>query len=84
MEQDAYCIIKGGTFTVGATGESCATVRGTVTSVALSGPIDPTATIAMASYHAQGTLLQMARNFLYCNDSPASSCHTGGRHRPML
>ncbi len=78
MEQDAYCIIKGGSFTVLATGESCATVRGTVTSVALSGPIDPTATIAMPSYHAQSPLLQMAQNFLYCNDNPATSCHTGG------
>ena len=32
----------------------------------------------MPSYHAQGNLLPMARNFLYCNDNPASSCHTGG------
>jgi len=78
MEQDAYCIIKGGSFTVSATGESCATVRGTVTSVTLSGPIDPTATIAMPSYHAQSPELQMGQNFLYCNASPESSCHTGG------
>jgi hypothetical protein len=78
LEQDAYCIIKGGSFTVNATGENCATVRGTVTSVALSGPIDPSATIAMPSYHPQSPLLQMAQNFLYCNDNPATSCHTGG------
>jgi hypothetical protein len=76
MEQDAYCIIKGGSFTVSATGENCATVRGTVTSVTLSGPLDPTATIAMPSYHAQ--TVQEAQNFLYCNASPSSSCHTGG------
>ncbi|MGA8212195.1 MAG: Ig-like domain-containing protein [Candidatus Sulfotelmatobacter sp.] len=78
MEQDAYCIIKGGSFTVSATGESCATVRGTVTSVTISGPIDPTAKIAMPSYHAQSPELQMGQNFLYCNASPGSSCHTGG------
>jgi uncharacterized protein YjdB len=78
MEQDAYCIIKGGSFTIDATGENCATVRGTVTSVALSGPIDTTAMIAMPSYHAQSPSTQKAQNFLYCNDSPASSCHIGG------
>jgi hypothetical protein len=78
MEQDAYCIIKGGSFTVSTTGESCAAVRSTVTSVTLSAPIDPTATIAMPSYHATSPDLQMGQNFLYCNASPGSSCHTGG------
>ena len=43
MEQDAYCIIKGGSFTIAATGETCAQVRAAVTSVSLSGPVDPTA-----------------------------------------
>jgi uncharacterized protein YjdB len=78
MEQDAYCIIKGGSFTINATGESCATVRSTVTSVALSGPIDPTAEIAMPSFEGQSPGPQAAQNFLYCNDNPATSCHTGG------
>jgi hypothetical protein len=78
MEQDAYCIIKGGSFTITATGETCATVRGTVTSVALSGPIAPTSTIAMPSYQAQNPALPMAQNFLYCNNNPATSCHGGG------
>jgi len=78
MEQDAYCIIKGGSFAVSATGESCTTVRASVTSVALAGPIDPSATVVMPSYHTNSPYFQMAQNFLYCNASPASSCHNGG------
>jgi uncharacterized protein YjdB len=78
MEQDLYCIIKGGSFIIRATGETCSQVWRTVTSVNLTGPTDTTAYVLMPSYHAQGTALTDGQNFLYCNDNPATSCHTGG------
>ncbi len=78
MEQDAYCIIKGGSFTIAATGETCAQVRAAVTSVSLSGPVDPTAYVVMPSYNGLNTA--KAQAFLYCTGSAAgsSSCHNGG------
>ncbi|PYX48135.1 MAG: hypothetical protein DMG79_12560, partial [Acidobacteria bacterium] len=79
MQEDAYCIIKGGSFTVRATGESCTQVRSAVKSVAVSGPIDSTALILMPSYHAQPTSIQLAQAFLYCTGpSIGAHCHTGG------
>jgi hypothetical protein len=64
--------------TVRATGESCATVRAAVTSVSLSGPVDTTAFVVMPSYHAANPALGFGKNYLYCNNSPGTSCHTGG------
>lgn len=85
MQDDAYCIIKGSpttggvAFTVAATGESCSTVRSSVTSVTLSGPIDTTATIAMPSMHTTGAALTISQNYLYCNNTPPANCG-GGAH----
>jgi hypothetical protein len=78
MEQDLYCIIKGGSFTIRATGETCPQVWATVTSVTLTGPTDTTAFVLMPSYHVEQPELSEGQNFLYCNNSPATSCHTGG------
>ncbi|HZW92844.1 MAG TPA: Ig-like domain-containing protein, partial [Candidatus Eremiobacteraceae bacterium] len=78
MEQDLYCIVKGGSFTIRATGETCPQVWATVTSVTLTGPTDTTAYVLMPSYHVEQPELNEGQNFLYCNDSPATSCHTGG------
>ena len=78
MEQDLYCIVKGGSFTIAATGETCAQVRTAVTSVALTGPVDSTAWVVMPSYH--GGTTAKAQAFLYCTGSGvgSSSCHSGG------
>lgn len=60
MEQDAYCIIEGGSFTIVKTGETCGQVQATV---GLGGPIDTTAQVIMPSYHASTTV--QAQCFLY-------------------
>jgi trimeric autotransporter adhesin len=79
MQEDAYCIIKGGSFTIRATGESCTQVQSAVKSASLTGPIDPTALVLMPSYHAQPDGLPVAQAFLYCTGSSiGSSCHNGG------
>jgi len=83
MEIDAVCIIKGvaasGATTNPYTGESCATVRSTVTSVTLTGAVDPTALVAMPSYHAPPVPLAKGQAFLYCTGARAgdSSCTHG-------
>jgi|HubBroStandDraft_4_1064222.scaffolds.fasta_scaffold00021_30 hypothetical protein len=74
MEQDLYCIVKGGSFTIAATGETCSQVQ---TSVGLSGPIDTTASILMPSYHDDTTLL--AKCFLYCQPLSAGTCGPSGQ-----
>jgi hypothetical protein len=78
MEQDLYCIVKGGAFTITATGETCAQVQATVTSVTLTAPVDPMAWVVMPSYH--GGTTAMAQAFLYCTGSGvgSQSCHGGG------
>jgi hypothetical protein len=83
MQEDAYCIIKGGSFTIRATGETCTQVQGTVRSVPMSGPIDTTAMIVMPSYHtaASGTTsVTQAQAFLYCTGPNAGSYCTNGGH----
>ena len=77
--QDAACIVKStaGAGAVSATGESCAAVRATVTSVAnccdgANGPGDPTASIVMPSYAPSGASL--AQCFLYCTPNVANQC----------
>src|SRR6516162_7315434 len=88
MTQDLRCIWEGDTsMTVGATGETCAQVRSKVTSVRLSGPIDPTALILVPSSHltygsyGNGST-NVSQNLLYCNNSPkaGSQCTNGGMH----
>lgn len=74
MEQDAYCIIKGGSFTIAVTGETCSQVQATV---GLSGPIDTTAQVMMPSYHDTTTLL--AKCFLYCQPLSAGTCGPSGQ-----
>jgi len=79
MQEDAYCIIKGGAFAIRATGETCTQVRSAVKSVAISAPIDPTALVLMPSYHPTNVGLQMAQAFLYCTGSASGShCDVGG------
>jgi hypothetical protein len=78
---------------VAATNETCATVRGAVTQGAGNAvvnttlfpnypaqPLDTTATISMPSYHGPTVSTAKAQNLLYCNNSPTSSCVTGGAH----
>jgi hypothetical protein len=83
LTEDMRCIIKGGSQTITATGETCAQVWATVTSVSLSAAVDSTATILNPS---SGVLLAsdvaVLSNLLYCNDSPkaGSSCTGGGQH----
>jgi len=74
MEEDTYCIIKGGSFTNDYTGETCAAVQASVTSVILSGPTDPTATIMMPSYHGGSASLPLASCFLYGTGASGSLC----------
>jgi hypothetical protein len=78
MEQDLYCIVKGGAFTIARTGESCPQVWATVTSVVLGAPADPSAYVLMPSYHVTSTA--MAEAFLYCTGSGVGTqpCHGGG------
>jgi hypothetical protein len=83
MEEDAYCIVKGGTFTNDYTGESCAAVLATVTSVSLAAPTDPTASIVMPSYHGGSASLELAACFLYGTGASGGACkgkslHYGG------
>jgi hypothetical protein len=83
MQEDAYCIIKGGSFTIRATGETCAQVQNAVRSVSLTGPIDTTAMVLMPSYHpsASGQSgLNLAQAFLYCTGPGALSNCTNGGH----
>jgi len=77
LMQDTECLIVGtvGTGTITKTGETCAEVQATV---GLTGPIDPTAIVTTPSYHAEPASLSLFQNFLYCNNSPASSCTSGG------
>lgn len=76
LMQDTECLIVGkvGTGTITKTGETCAEVQ---SSVGLSAPIDPTAIVVTPSYHAKQASLSLFQNFLYCNNSPASSCTSG-------
>lgn len=76
MQQDEYCIIKGGSFTIAKTGETCGQVQATV---GLSGPTDTTAQILMPSYHA--TTTPLAQCFLYCTPliTPANTCGPSGQ-----
>ena len=79
LQEDAYCIIKGGSFTIRATSETCSQVQSSVKSVALTGPIDPTALIVMPSYHPITPGLTMAQAFLYCTGvSTGTNCDKGG------
>ncbi len=84
MQEDAYCIIKGGSFTIRATGETCAQVQSAVRSVALTGPIDTTAMVLMPSYHpsavGQSSGLGLAQAFLYCTGPNSGSNCTNGGH----
>jgi hypothetical protein len=84
MQEDAYCIIKGGTVTIRATGETCAQVQGAVRSVPLSGPVDSNAMVLMPSYHpaADGMTsgLSEAQAFLYCTGPSTGSYCTNGGH----
>lgn len=79
--QDAACIISknNGAGFVQATGESCATVRASVTSVVnccdgANGPGDPTAQIVMPSYAPQS--YNLAACFLYCTPNSTNQCGT--------
>jgi hypothetical protein len=81
MTEDARCIIIGGSFHVSATKETCGQVQHTV---GLSGPIDPTAKIVMASSHSEWVPgVNISQNMLYCNNSPKASC-TGGGMAPVV
>jgi len=74
MAEDANCIITGRvTNIIENNGESCSTVLSTV---GLTAPIDPNAAIVSPSTSAPAatTVLQ---NFLYCNNSPKTSCAYG-------
>jgi hypothetical protein len=78
MGYDLDCLIVGTSLINPYTSESCPAVLGTV---GLSSPIDPTATVAMPSFtpfdfnHGH-----FESNFLYCNNSPATSCTVGTGH----
>lgn len=76
MMQDAECLIVGtvGTGKITKTNETCAQVQATV---GLTAPIDPTAIVVSPSYHAKSASLALYQNFLYCNNSPTSSCTSG-------
>jgi hypothetical protein len=76
LMQDTQCLIVGkvGTGTITKTGETCAQVQA---SVGLTGPIDPTAMVVTPSYHALPASLTLFKNFLYCNNSPKTSCTSG-------
>jgi hypothetical protein len=84
MQEDAYCIIKGGSFTIRATGETCPQVQSAVRSVSLTGPIDTTALVLMPSYHpsaiGQSSGLGLAQAFLYCTGPNSGSNCTNGGH----
>ena len=83
MQEDAYCIIKGGSFTIRATGETCTQVQSAVRSVLLTGPIDTTSMVMMPSYHPKAIGIQsglnLAQAFLYCTGPASGSyCTNGG------
>ena len=80
MEEDAYCIIKGGSFINDYTGESCTAVLATVTSVALTVPTDPTAVVVMPSYHGGSTSLALAACFLYGTGASGGLCQNRSLH----
>ena len=65
------------------TGETGPQIRATVTSVSLSGPVDPTATVLMGSYHGNSPAIGYGQCYLYCtgtctNPGGSNSCHVGG------
>ncbi len=76
LVQDTACLIVGtvGTGKITKTGETCAQVQA---SVGLKGPIDPSAIVVSPSYHAKQASLSLYQNFLYCNNSPKTSCTSG-------
>ena len=80
MEEDAYCIVKGGTFTNDYTGESCSAILATVTSVPLTAPTDPTASIVMPSYHGGSASLALAGCFLYGTGASNGICQGRSSH----
>jgi len=85
MTEDTRCLIKGvGMIT--ATGETCAQVWATVTSVSLSAAIDPSASIVLTSAHTYDAGdINVTQNLLYCNDSPksGSGCDGVGMHNAI-
>jgi hypothetical protein len=74
MAEDANCIITGTISAVHATGETCAQVRATVTSVTLSGPVDPTALMGTPSSNDFGSASYLTHLNSYLNNTCGGTC----------
>ncbi len=74
LAEDANCIIVGRIATVHATGETCAQVRATVTSVTLTGPIDPTANMLTPSSNDYGSAVYITNLNAYLNNTCGGTC----------